>query len=421
VTVPRRVTAIARTPLVRTSGALVVNTGINGALGLAYWVMAARLLEPSVVGLGAGGYSGMVFAASLGWIGLQHVLLRYLPTAGRRGLDLIVGIYVAAIALALLAAVVFLAYASTDPSLDYLVESPLSAAGFLAAVLIWVVFSLQDPALIGLRRAPLVPIENLAFGTAKLVLLLLLAGLASPWSILVSWILGASWLVAIVSVVIRRTLRALPPGGNLPERRRLVQFSAGQHAIAVLAAAPDSLVPLLVLAYVGDEATAFYVAAWQLTFAVRLIAVNVGYAVTVEGSVDGGSSNLGRQVRILAPAMVVPAVAIVIVIAPLILAVFGRSYAANATDLLRLQMLAILPFTAVTLFVVGERIAERTVPALVVTGATTLTALVLDVLLLPVIGLVAAGWSWLAAQLLAAALAGIISWRRRRPTRQPAR
>jgi O-antigen/teichoic acid export membrane protein len=413
VTLRARVVAIAKLPLVRSSGALVLNTGINGALGFAYWVVAARLLEPSVVGLGAGGYSGMVFAASLGWIGLQHVLLRYLPGAGRRGLDLIVRVYVAAMAIALVAAVVFLAYASTDPSLAYLVETPLAAAGFIGAVLIWVVFSLQDPALIGLRRAALVPLENLAFGTAKLILLLLLAGLASPWSIVASWILGASWLVVVVSVLIRRSVRALPPGGELPERRRLLQFSSGQHAIAVLAAAPESLVPLLVLSYVGDEATAFYVAAWQVTFAVRLIAVNVGYAVTVEGSVEHASPNLGRQVRILAPAMVVPAVAVVIIIAPLVLAVFGRSYAAAATDLLRLQVLAILPFTAVTLFVVGERIAERIVPALVVTAAAAVTTLLLDVALLPTIGLVAAGWSWLAAQLLAAAIAGIIVWRRR--------
>jgi len=420
-TLPPRVTAITRLPLVRSSGALVLNTGINGALGFAYWVVAARLLEPSVVGLGAAGYSGMVFAASIGWIGLQQVLLRYLPAAGRHGLDLIVRVYAAAMAMAVVAAVLFLVYASTDPSLAYLVETPLAASGFIGAVLIWVVFSLQDPALIGLRRAPLVPLENLAFGVAKLVLLLILAGLASPWSIVASWVLGASWLVIVVSVVIRRTVRAQPPGGELPERRRLVQFSAGQHVIAVLAAAPESLVPILVLSFVGDAATAFYVAAWQVTFAVRLIAVNVGYAVTVEGSAEGASPSLGRQVRVLAPAMVVPAVAIVVLIAPLILAVFGRDYAEAATDLLRLQVLAILPFTAVTLFVVGERIAERTVPALVVTAVATVTTLALDIVLLPTVGLVAAGWSWLAAQLLAAAMAGLIDWWRRSTGPNPAR
>ena len=75
----------------------------------------------------------------------------------------------------------------------------------------------------------------------------------------------------------------------------------------------------------------------------------------------------------------------------------------------------------VTLFVVGERIAERIVPALVVTAAATVTTLVLDVALLPTIGLVAAGWSWLAAQLLAAAIAGIIVWRRRQGSRDRGR
>jgi O-antigen/teichoic acid export membrane protein len=409
-----RIVAILRTPLMRSSAALVANTAINGALGLAYWVVAARLLEPSIVGLGAAGYSGMVFAASVGWIGLQQVLLRYLPASGRNGLRLILAVYAAALAIAFVAAVAFLAYASGDPSLNYLVAGPTEVLAFIGAVLIWVVFSLQDPALIGLRRAPLVPLENLAFGITKLVLLLLVSGLASPWTILGTWVLGASWLVVVINLVIRRTIRRQDESGALPDRRRILRFGVGQQLIAVTMAAPESLVPIIVLGLVSDAATAYYVAAWQVAFTIRLIAVNLGSAITVEGSVVGAShTRLRRQARLIAPSFIIPAVGVAVLFAPLIMGVFGEPYEAEATNLFRLLALAVLPFTLVTMFVVGERIAERTAPALLVVTTTTVTTLALDLLLLPQYGLVAAGWSLLVAQSIGAGLATIIVWRRR--------
>jgi O-antigen/teichoic acid export membrane protein len=413
-TLRERILAATRLPLVRSSGALVLNTGINGALGLAYWVLAARVMDAGLLGQGAGGYSGMVFAASIGWIGLQQALLRYLPVAGRDAGRLILAVYGAAVGIALLAAVAFLVYASTDPSLAYLVAGPGEIVAFIGAVAIWVVFSLQDPALIGLRRAHFVPLENLAFGIAKLVLLFVVAGLATPWAIVGTWVLGAAWLVVIVNVAIRRMVRSASDAGQLPPRDRLVRFGLGQHAIAVMVAAPESLVPIIVLALVGDEATAYYVAAWQIAFAIRLIAVNLGSAATVEGSVSGASAQrLGRQVRLLAPGAVIPAVALVVILAPLVMRIFGQAYAAGATDLLRLLVLAVLPFTAVTVFLVGERIAERTRDALIVVTLTTILTLALDIVLLPQLGVVAAGWSWLAAQTAGAVLAAIIV--RRRP------
>jgi hypothetical protein len=68
----------------------------------------------------------------------------------------------------------------------------------------------------------------------------------------------------------------------------------------------------------------------------------------------------------------------------------------------------------VALFVVGERVAERSVAAFGVVTLTTLTTLALDFALLPRLGLVAAGWSWLAAQTIGAGVASLVVLRRRR-------
>lgn len=408
-----RIAAITRIPLVRSTGALVLNTGINGALGLAYWVAAARLYDPSTVGLGAAGISGLLFVASLGWIGLQQVLLRYLPMAGRDGGRLILRVYGAAVAVALVAAIGFVLYARSDPELEFVAGGPVQITGFVTAVVIWVVFSLQDPALIGVGRTHWVPLENLGFGMMKLVLLVVLSGLASPWAIFGSWVLGASWLVLVINSALRRRLREAPAPVALPDRGRLVRFALGQHAIAVVIAAPDSLTPLIVLALLDTEATAFYYAAWTVSFSLRLLAVNLGSAVTVEGARAGSTTlHLSSHVRRIAAFVVVPAVAVAWLLAGFVMSIYGPRYAAEATDVLRLLVVAVLPFTGLTLFVVGERIAERSAAAFAVVAVATTSSLVLTAVLLPRIGLVGAGWAWLLAQLIGLGLALGIARRR---------
>ena len=412
-----RVAAIAQTSLVRSTTALVLNTVINGALGLAYWVVAARLYDPAVVGLGAGGVSSLLFVAGLGWMGLQQVLLRYLPAAGAARLRLIGAVYASAAALALAASAVFLVVARGDPNLEFLVAEPSAALAFLAAVVVWVVFSLQDPVLIGIGRSALVPVENLAFGLTKLVLLVVFVGLAHPWAIVGSWALGASWLVVLITVVLRRNLGGRATSATIPAAGRIARFGLGQHLLAVVQAAPDWLVPLIVLALVGAEGTAFYYAAWTVSFSVRLLAVNLGSAATAEGSRRGSDRRgAGRQVRTLAAAVVLPAVVASWLLAELILAIYGPRYAA-AVDLLRLMVVAVVPFTVVTLFVVAERIAERTkvglATALVVSGIT----MALDAVLIPRVGIVGAGWGWLIAQVGGVAIVALVTLARARHSR----
>jgi len=94
----------------------------------------------------------------------------------------------------------------------------------------------------------------------------------------------------------------------------------------------------------------------------------------------------------------VPAVAVALLAAGFVMSIYGPRYAAAGTDLLRLLILAVVPFTGLTLFVVGERIAERVGASLAVVGLTTVLTLAIDVVFLPRIGLIAAGWAMLIGQ-----------------------
>jgi O-antigen/teichoic acid export membrane protein len=408
-----RLSNVRRVPLYRSSFALMLTTGFNGLLGFAYWVLAARLYPKGAVAIGAGAISAMTLVSSLGWIGLQFVLLRFVPVAGGAQTRLVRVTYATAIGIGLAAAGIFLAGFAHLAGLGALTDSPATVLLFMTSIALWVVFSLQDPVLIGLRRAGWVPIENATFGAIKAALLIVLAASASAWAIFGAWVLGLVGLVVVINVALFGRLlkrdRGLP--SRLPPRRQLIRFATGHHFVAVTAAIPDSLVSLLVLGFMPGAANAYYYSAWAVSFSFRLLAVNMSNALIVEGALaESKLRSLVLQVSRLALAVVIPLVIIVVLFADQIMRAFGADYA-QAANLLRLFAVALIPFTIVNFVVAVERIRQRVGPALLIAGVSTVATIGLDIWLIPSAGLSGAGWGWLIGQTLGAAIAIWISVR----------
>lgn len=402
-----RLNSVRRVPLYRSSFALMLTTGLNAILGFAYWVLAARLYPARAVGIGAGAISAMTLVSSLGWIGLQYVLLRFIPVAGGAQARLVRLTYAVAIAIGLAAAGVFLAGFARLAGLGILTESPLTMLFFGVAVALWIVFSLQDPVLIGLRRAGWVPIENATFGAIKALLLVVLAASASAWAIFGAWVLGLIGLVLVINVALFGRFLRWEQGvpSQLPPRRQLVRFATGHHFVAVTAAIPDSLVSLLVLAFLPGTGNAYYYSAWAVSFSLRLLAVNMSSALTVEGALaESKVRSLVLQVSRLALVVVVPLVVTVVLFANPIMRAFGPDYE-HAANLLRLFALALIPFTIVNFVLAVERIRQRVGKALLIAGSATLATIGIDLWLIPNAGLSGAGWGWLMGQTLGALIA----------------
>ncbi|HET8680932.1 MAG TPA: hypothetical protein VFM54_03505, partial [Micromonosporaceae bacterium] len=168
-----------RNPLYTNVYALTLNTVVSSVLGIGYWVLAARLYSPQELGTGAAIISTMTLLSMLSQLNLNSALARFLPAAGRRGGALIGYAYAASCGMALLLGAGFLVLApGVADRVGLGSAGPLLAAGFVVAVAAWGVFTLQDSVLTALRGAVWVPVENAAFGVAKVVLLVALAAVA---------------------------------------------------------------------------------------------------------------------------------------------------------------------------------------------------------------------------------------------------
>jgi O-antigen/teichoic acid export membrane protein len=417
-----KVAASRHVPVYRSSYALILTTFLNAVMGLLFWVAAARLYPAEIVGLGAGGISAMQLVATIGWAGLIFTIMRYVPVAGAARQHLVLGAYAAGVTAAAVAAAVFAATLATRLHVGFVADGTASTIAFCVSVAVWVVFTLQDGVLISLRRSPLVPAENFLYGGLKLIALVALSSVVAPWTLLGVWVGGAAVFVVIVNgFLFWRVLGAATEPPALPSAPALVRFSVGHTGAAVIAFVPDFLVPLLILAYLDAGANAYYYAAWTVGLSARALAVNVADALIVEAAYGRETfSRLLRMVARLFAVLLAPVVLAVLVGAQLILRVFGPDYADAATGVLRCFALGLVPFTVVTLALALDRVRERFTDALRISSVATVTAVGLDMVLIPRHGIIGAGLGWLLGQSLAALVAIRTLWHELAPRRTSA-
>lgn len=393
-------------PLFRNGLALILNVGLTTVLGVAFWVVAARLYSAEDVGRGSALVAALLLLSNLGQLGLANGLIRFLPASGTHAAGLVGrGYRASALASGCLGVGFALLAPHLSPDLAFLADGWVPVLAFAAAVVVWSVFALQDAAMIGLRRAVWVPLENGAYGAAKLALLVPFAVLAPDIGVFVVWVLGALLLLAPVNVALFR--RWLPlhapvdPSQGAPVRRLrdLFRFVTLDYAGQMCFMAATSALPLLVVATLGAVSNAHFYIAWTIAVSVDLLSINLSQSLTVEAALAPG--RLSHLLRRLVPRLAIlqlTTVTLLVAGAPLVLALYGQDYVAEATTTLQLLALAVLPRGVVIVVLAVERVRRRPGHILVIQAATAAGVVGLSLALTGPWGLAGVGAAWLITQ-----------------------
>ena len=395
-------------PLYRNAYALMANTAGNSILGLLYWVLAARTFPDAAVGRGNALISLMMLVSTFTQLNWSGALIRFLPRAGRSARQMLLTAYLMATGLAAVAAAAVMAYchfarAPDDP----LYVSAGVAVWFVVATVAWSVFNLQDAALTGMRSAVWVPLENGVYGLVKLVLLVVVARTSLSDGVFASWTIPVIALLVPVNLLLFR--RILPrhataePDAPPPGRRVLARYMAGDYAAQAFTQLSSTFLPVLVVSLLGAAQGAYYLPAQTAFAAMGMLATAITSSLVVEAARDEQATHrLARAMLRRICVLVLPAGAFVGLAAPWLLELFGSQYRAGATTVLQLMMLSLLPRVPVALYVTKCRLDNRTgtlallqfTQAALVIGGTAVFA--------PTAGLVAVGWSVLAAEVVPA-------------------
>ena len=401
-----RVIRLPRLPKSLTINALALMTATIGAngLGLVFWVVAAHLQPPAVVGQASALVAALTLLAMIAELNLTNVIVRLLPAAGRLGTYLVGRAYLVVVFLSVVAGLV---YCVSGLGRHVVTGGWVEYAGFTVAVPVLAVFALEDSALTALRLAPAVAAENITTAIARIALLpvLFATAMGAVWS----WVLPALAAAVIVNSLLFG--RALPAHGRvpgtLPPRRRLLSFVAAEYAGNICATASVQVMPLIVVWRLGPAAAAYLTLPWLIASGITLVLWNVSASFVVEAAGSHGHpGTLLRRSLLLWGGIVAAAMIVCVAGARPLIGLVGAQYVAEGVPLLRLIGLS-APFTAV-IVIYGTLVwLDQRVWLLAGFQAVAgILLLVLVLALLPRLGLTAVGWAYLGTQAaLAAAVA----------------
>jgi O-antigen/teichoic acid export membrane protein len=391
--------------LIKSVLALLTSSVAGALLGLVFWAVAAHLYPARSVGYGVAAIAAMTLLANVAQLNLGTVFPRYLYASGARVKSVLVSGYATSVLMALLAGTLFVVLTGAHP---YLARDVFPAPLFVVAVVIWVVFTIQDSALTGLRATFWVPVENTSFSLIKIALLPVFAAVAPVSGVFVSWTLPVITCIVPVSYflfrkVVPRHVSTSAGRGSLPQARVVGSVLAGEYVGSLSFIALTCVPALLVLARLGAKQTAYFQTPWLIGTSFDFLLFAIASSLLVESSARPTVAHtlVPRAVR-LGCLMLIPGCIVLLVGAPMILSVLGHQYAAQGTSLLRWLALA-LPFMGINvLYTTFARMGRRM--RRIVAHEVSLAVLILSLtaLLIGHIGIAGAGAAFTAGQALVA-------------------
>jgi O-antigen/teichoic acid export membrane protein len=335
---------------------------------MGFWVVAARLFSSAEVGRDTVLISVMIELSTVCQLNMGNGIVRFLPDFGgrsRQALGVVYGI-VAIVALVVGTGFVLVA-PRVSHQLAYLGGETTLAVGFVAALVLWGLFTLQDAALMATRRAPWIPIENGLFGVLKLAALPVLLVAGAVHGVFLAWALPMALLLGPVSLLVFG--RAIPghvAGGTRESSiarmglRRAVRFLAQDYLASVFTQATLTVLPLLVIAILGAQESAYFAMPFTIVMAFDTFAYGACTSLVVEATLEQESLRALTRVfarRVLA--LLMPAAALLALAAPLVMLPFGRAYAEHGAGTLRLLLCASIFRAVIALFSAVSRVQGR--------------------------------------------------------------
>ncbi|HEY0642273.1 MAG TPA: hypothetical protein VGD39_02550 [Nocardioides sp.] len=406
--------------LFRNAYALMAATVLTSALGMGFWAAAARLYDTHTVGRASAAISAMMLLCNAAQLNLSVGMMRFLPVSRGAERRVILVSYTVAACAGLVAATGFLLVAPVvSGEISYLRHSGFAVL-FVAGVATWVVFSLQDSALTGIRATLWVPVENVVFGLLKLALLVALASALTQSGILTAWVVSmVVMLVPVNWLIFRRLLprsRTAAPDARAPGLGEMARFIGGDYVGTLLSHLSSTALPLLVIAMAGPEESAVFFVAWTISAGMDFIATGTASSFLVEGAGREDKVHAYRRAAARrATLLLLPAVVGVSLFAGPVLSVFGHEYR-EARWALVLLCVAAVPRMFLLLRIAFLRIQRRirTVVALQALGCASMLGLSALGLSLGG-GSLAVASSWLTTEVLVLAASEIAIRRGPRP------
>jgi len=396
-----------RDPLLKNSIFIMLTAITSAGFGFIFWMLAAKLYPAEDVGIATALISSMMLLVLLSRFGLDFSIIRFFPGADKSRIfstsALITTIFAVIFGAIFIAGVDIL-----SPEL-HLLKSPQNAALFLIFLAANSVTALTAISFIAIRKAGFQFIQSIIVGSRILFLIPLIA----LGAIGIFGAVGISFVLALAAALVLLVRSGVRPGlvidrGFLSEA---FHFSAGNYLAGLFIAAPNMILPIMVLNVLGAEQAAYYYIAFAIASLLFMIPNAISMSLFVEGSHGKALKRTVVKSLVVIFSLLIPAAAVLYLCGGWVLGVVGAEYAAGGLGVLRVMVAASL-FVGVNSVYFAIKRVQKDVKGLVVLSGLVFGLVVgFGYVFMTMFGVVWVGYAWVVGNGVGSVCVGVMVWR----------
>ena len=397
------ITKYFRDPLYRNSLFLMLNTGLVSLFNYVFWLLADNVTSSEHIGLATAAIAAASMIVAIARLGMDYSITRFFPQYRDKG-----GFYNALIVIMLLVTIFviagfFLGLPYISPALLFL-KNWQYALLFIVFVFLTSICDMQGTALVAIRRADLALLEY-SILILRIPLLIVIGSLGVLGIFLALdityLIMMAAGIVLMYKMGIARDLHI-----DIGEARKTIKYSLGNYTSTIIATAPLTLIPILIVNVTGASQQAYFYVAFSVAIFLFMVPDAIGASMFVEGSHEQPLKATAYKSLRFSFIILAPMVLAIAIFGDNILLLFSPEYSAAAYELLLLLAISSLFYAVIAVYIsvvqVRKKMAMLNYIRLAVTGLT----LGLSYILLLKLGLIGIGYAWLLANVIVAVIAG---------------
>ncbi|OGO03663.1 MAG: hypothetical protein A2Y91_04995 [Chloroflexi bacterium RBG_13_54_8] len=407
-TIARRINMeFLKLPLYRNSIYLIINAVVMAGMTGGFWMLVARWKTSEDVGLGSALLSAAVLLAFISTLGFNLGLINTLAKAREGAFGSVnSSLTISGIAAVVTAVVFIVGIPLWSPALLFVWKNPVTMITFVCLVIVATYFNLISGVFVGLRKADFTIVQNIIFQLVKVGSVIVLAVFFSLFAIIGSWALG--YALAIGVSLFFLLPRLMPgywpkPGFQRQMTGELFRFSLKNFMAEGFWNSSAWLLPILVANLLGGEANGHFYIAWYMASLLFAVPLGVSLSLFAEGAhrEERLAQNLKGSIK-FTTALLVAALPVFLLAGDRILLLFGREYSQAATSLLRILTISAIPVSICLLYLGVARVQKKLRFVVLLFAGVAIGTMTLSYVLVPRMGIMGAGVSWLGMSGMAA-------------------
>lgn len=336
-----KILKLHRDSLFRNSFYLMLATAVMAGFGFFFWLISARLYTTEDIGLATTLISVMSLISTLSLIGFNATFVRFLPKSENPNDKLNTGMILVGISAFILSGMFILFVNNLSPSLAFVRENFFISASFVIFCVMSGLNVLTDSVFLAKRQTKFTLIINAIFSAVKMLLPFAFIGwgaigifTAAALGQTVGFILSAAVMVWKFNYRPRLVVK-------VEILRKVWKYSAGNYISGVFSLLPMTLLPLIIINRLTPSDAGYFYIAMMIANLLYVIPRSTTSSLFAESSNNEYSlrDNLKKSIKIIS-ILLIPAITVLFFGTEPILGIFGKSYATEGVNFLRLVVIA---------------------------------------------------------------------------------